>query len=221
MPLPEMPDNNKGGFDLRRYRGLLVWMAILFSAFFFWFVTQGAQPGRVKKLTYNELEAAIRDNRIESFLIEKPNYNITGKFRTEGTDPKEPTEFVSKADQEVISDLVKLANTQQVKYDFLPPSVWAEYLRIIIPTLFFLLLLYFLFFRQIRSAGGPGGVFSFGKSRATRITRDKVKKTFADVAGIDEACEEVAEIIEFLRNPDKFRALGGRLPRGCLLIGSP
>ncbi|MCH8141739.1 MAG: ATP-dependent zinc metalloprotease FtsH, partial [Proteobacteria bacterium] len=80
-------------------------------------------------------------------------------------------------------------------------------------------LIYFIFLRQMRGPGG--GILSFGKSKAVRITREKANKTFDDVAGIDEAREEVQEIIEFLRNPEKFQRLGGRLPRGVLLVGAP
>lgn len=88
-----------------------------------------------------------------------------------------------------------------------------------IPFLFVLGLLYFLFIRQIRAAGH--GVMSFGKSRARLLTRDKNKVTFKEIAGIDEAREEVHEIVEFLKDPDKFQSLGGRMPKGILLMGPP
>jgi cell division protease FtsH len=88
------------------------------------------------------------------------------------------------------------------------------------PVVLLLVLFYFLFARNIRS--GPGGMLmSFGRSKHRLHGKDKTKVTFDDVAGIDEAKEEVAEIIEFLRNPKKFQRLGGRIPRGVLLIGPP
>jgi cell division protease FtsH len=80
-------------------------------------------------------------------------------------------------------------------------------------------LLYFLFMRQMRGAGH--GAMSFGKSRARLLNRDKNKVTFENVAGIDEAKEEVQEIIEFLKDPKKFQKLGGRIPKGVLLMGPP
>jgi len=90
-----------------------------------------------------------------------------------------------------------------------------------VPWIILILIVWYFFFRQIRATGGPGNILSFGKSRARFITADKVKTTFADVAGIDEAKEEVGEIVEFLKNPSKFTRLGGRIPRGVLLVGPP
>ncbi|MFH1550663.1 MAG: ATP-dependent zinc metalloprotease FtsH [Planctomycetota bacterium] len=91
-----------------------------------------------------------------------------------------------------------------------------------LPLLLFGFLIYFLFFRQSRMMGGmPGGIMGFGRSRAKLANANRPKITFDDVAGVEEAKEEVREIIEFLRNPQRFRKLGGRIPRGVLLIGPP
>jgi len=87
------------------------------------------------------------------------------------------------------------------------------------PILLFLLLLYFFFRQQIRMAGK--GALNFGKSKARMLSRDKNKITFKDVAGVEEAKEEVTEIVEFLRDPKKFQKLGGRIPKGVLMVGSP
>lgn len=77
------------------------------------------------------------------------------------------------------------------------------------------------FMRQMQGGGGRGGAMSFGRSRARLLGEDQVKVTFADVAGVDEAKEEVKELVDFLRDPSKFQNLGGRIPRGVLLVGSP
>jgi ATP-dependent Zn proteases len=73
----------------------------------------------------------------------------------------------------------------------------------------------------MQGGGGRGGAMSFGKSKARLMGEDQVKVTFADVAGVDEAKEEVQELVEFLRDPGKFQKLGGKIPRGVLMVGSP
>jgi cell division protease FtsH len=87
------------------------------------------------------------------------------------------------------------------------------------PVLFLLALLYFLFRQQIRMAGK--GALNFGKSKARMLARDKNKITFKDVAGVEEAKDEVQELVEFLRDPKKFQKLGGRIPKGVLMVGPP
>jgi len=89
----------------------------------------------------------------------------------------------------------------------------------LIPLVLIIGLLYFLFMRQIRSAGR--GALSFGKSRAKLLTRDRDRLTFADVAGCDEAKEEVSEVVEFLKDPKKFTKMGGKIPKGMLMVGPP
>src|SRR5215207_10935241 len=89
----------------------------------------------------------------------------------------------------------------------------------VIPFVIIIGLLYFLFVRQLRQAGR--GALSFGKSRAKLLTRDRDKITFADVAGCDEAKEEVSEVVEFLKEPKKFTKMGGRIPKGILMVGPP
>ncbi|PYK39001.1 MAG: cell division protein FtsH, partial [Verrucomicrobia bacterium] len=88
-----------------------------------------------------------------------------------------------------------------------------------LPIALFLLVLYFLFRQQIRMAGK--GALNFGKSKARMLARDKNKITFRDVAGVEEAKDEVQELVEFLRDPKKFQKLGGRIPKGVLLVGPP
>lgn len=102
-----------------------------------------------------------------------------------------------------------------------PNNFFTQFVAPSIPVIILFLLIFYFFFRQLRASGGPGNILSFGKSRARFITADKIKTTFADVAGVEEAKEEVSEIVEFLKNPQKFSRLGGRIPHGVLLIGPP
>jgi cell division protease FtsH len=114
-----------------------------------------------------------------------------------------------------------LLEESDIKWKFAKQQIWLPFLLSwILPLIIFLALIYFLFARPLR--GGAGGMLmSFGRSKHRVQGKDRVKVTFKDVAGIEEAKDEVAEIIEFLKNPKKFQRLGGRIPRGVLLIGPP
>src|SRR5579862_3744681 len=114
----------------------------------------------------------------------------------------------------------KFFNDHKVPIEFQPANqFWLTLLLNAAPFVLFVVLLYFIFIRQIKLAGK--GAMSFGKSRARMLSRDKNKVTFKDVAGMQEAKEEVEEIIQFLKDPKKFQRLGGRIPKGVLMVGSP
>jgi len=115
----------------------------------------------------------------------------------------------------------RVGNDRAISYNATPESRLVAFLvTFIAPTAILLILLYFIFFRSISKAGGSG-VLSFGKSRARMAAKGQVNVTFDDVAGIEEAKQEVKEIIEFLRSPQKFQRIGARVPRGILLVGAP
>jgi cell division protease FtsH len=100
-------------------------------------------------------------------------------------------------------------------------DVWSSLLFTFVPWLLIMLAFFWFFTRQMRAAGGGGGLMSFGRSRVKMITPDQAKVTFDKVAGVEEAKEEVQEIIAFLKDPKRFSRLGGRVPRGVLLVGAP
>jgi cell division protease FtsH len=98
-------------------------------------------------------------------------------------------------------------------------NAWGNILAQLIPFILIIGLLYFLFVRQLRNAGR--GAMSFGKSKAKMLSRDREKITFANVAGCDEAKQEISEVVDFLKDPKKFQRMGGKIPKGMLLVGPP
>ena len=122
-------------------------------------------------------------------------------------------------DPKLIDDLV----VNDVKINVREPEGRSVLVDILVNTIPFLLIigLWIYIMRQMQGGGGKGGPMSFGKSKARMMTEDQVKVTFNDVAGCEEAKEEVFEVVEFLRDPGKFQKLGGKIPRGVLLAGSP
>ncbi len=123
-------------------------------------------------------------------------------------------------DQKLLDDLYN-HNVQTVGKLPEQQSIWAQLLIASFPILI-IIAVFMLFMRQMQGgAGGRGGPMAFGKSKARLLNEDQIKTTFADVAGVDEAKDEVLELVEFLRDPGKFQRLGGRIPRGVLMVGAP
>jgi cell division protease FtsH len=176
-------------------------------------------------ITWDEFVKYLKNNQIES--VEIGETEITGKFNQNGisSQGKKPSEtFTVDYKQQVVGELlVKMLDESGVKWKFSKQHAWLwNVVGMIFPILLMLGVIYFLFARNFRSGAG-GMLMSFGRSRHRLQSKDKdrVQITFNDVAGIEEAKEEVAEIIEFLKNPKKFQRLGGRIPRGVLLVGPP
>jgi len=129
-----------------------------------------------------------------------------------------PRGYLEKPEKiDELKSLVESRNFQFVASD----SFFYQIVIAILPVLLIIGVIWFFLIRQVKSMGGSGGPMAFGKSRAKLVTKDKRKTTFNDVAGIEESKDEVKEIIEFLRDPNRFKKLGARIPRGVLLIGPP
>jgi cell division protease FtsH len=173
-----------------------------------------------KEMSYSEFTDHVLNNNIGKVTV----FDNPG-----GADKLVVEEIATDADgNPVISDvkvsygdaIYDFLRENKVKFDFATENtVLRDILLSVGPFLMVMFLVYFLFIRQMRSAGK--GAMSFGKSRAKMLTRDRNKITFKDVAGIDEAKEEVEEIIDFLQDPKKFQKLGGRIPKGVMLSGPP
>ena len=219
---PENPQNPSGR---RRppmpVRALVAWLLLMtLMVSVFQVITQhGAKPD---PLAYNpEFLTLLTEGRINKCEVVMDgtgqNY-IRGELKDLDPATGKPRTF--RVETPVTENLVEKLTEANVPFEFKPqnPLLW-QILSSTIPFLVVFALIYYLFYRNM--ARGAGGAFSFGKSRARLMSRDTNKVSFKDVAGVDEAREEVQEIIEFLRDPKKFQRLGGRIPKGVLLVGPP
>ena len=196
-----------------------------------WVSSQALQPAARVRIPYSPtfLEQVRGGNVSE---ISSTGDAIQGTFKTAIKYPSnssraQPTTLFSTqvpsfADRTQLSNLLE---SKGVIEDAKPPDTGPSFLTSIIfgfgPTLLLILLFVFIMRRAAGAAGGAGGLMSFGRSRARRVEASEQPVTFNDVAGIDEAKEELTEIVDFLKNPDKYAKLGGKIPRGVLLSGAP
>ena len=188
---------------------VLVWLVIALVVFTV-FKQFDSRTGRSTSLAYSEFMDQAKSGRIKSAEIE--GNNIVGKT----VDDKLISTY-NPNDLWVVGDLMKYGVKVEGK------ARDENHLLSILVNWFPMLLLIgvWVFFMRQMQGGGRGGAFSFGKSKAKILDESNNTVTFADVAGCDEAKEEVGELVEFLRDPSKFQKLGGRIPRGVLMVGSP
>ncbi len=190
-----------------------IWVvvALLLFTLFRQFDTQSAAGGS-KAIAYSDLLDDVKAKRIKNVLIEGGNITAT---RIDDTKVRTIATFL---DRGLIGDL----RENGVRFDVKPPEE-PSFLQQIFVSWFPMLLLIgvWIFFMRQMQGGGKGGAFSFGKSKARMMDETTNTVTFADVAGCDEAKEEVNEVVDFLKDPTKFQKLGGRIPRGVLMVGPP
>jgi cell division protease FtsH len=164
-----------------------------------------------------EADADKDESHVERVTIKDGDYIFTVKNPKKGTTEKKVAQGPRKVDSELIDKLRKHDVIVTFEKDEGSP-LWSGALVTIVPMVL-LLGMFYLFMRQLQAGGGKA--MSFGKSRARMLNESANKVTFDDVAGVDEAKDEVEEIIEFLRDPKKFQRLGGRIPKGVLMVGPP
>src|SRR5688572_23704056 len=185
--------------------GLLLLLA-LGQAFFF-----SIQSGRA--IPYSEFKGMVRDGKVQEVVVAEDR--VRGTLKGTGDARARAFSAIRIEDPKLLEDLEQ----HGVKYTGEVASRWVgEVLSWVIP-LIFLVALWSFFFR--RMSGAEGGVMSFARSKAKIYADDDVKVSFGDVAGVDEAEEELKEIVEFLKNPRKYTSIGGKIPKGVLLVGPP
>lgn len=173
-------------------------------------------PDRSKRFRYSQLrDVEIGDRRITGKLERQEvdsNYELVG-------DPQEISFFTNKSDSDTVTtELMQDLRRANIDYDADDgPGLWERYGILLLMTGMLIALFVFM----MRRLGGAGSPMQFGRSRGRLYAEEDLGVTFNDVAGIDEAVEEVREIVDFLRSPDKYQRLGGRIPKGVLLVGPP
>ena len=215
--LPAYGKNKLPGWSGRN--GLWTW--ILFGVAVILLVSIYSRPDfSSKEIPYSEFKDKVRAGEIRKVIISPNIY----KGFTEQAPPKNHlshmpvTYYVAMAIDD--PDLIKLMDEKKVEYEAENVVLKNFFWHWVLPFVVLLLIWRLLFSRAFRM--GPGaGIMSFGKNRARLVVDDSKKVTFEDVAGVDEAKEELSEIIDFLKTPQKFRAIGGKIPKGILLVGPP
>ncbi|NEX20774.1 ATP-dependent zinc metalloprotease FtsH [Thiorhodococcus mannitoliphagus] len=191
---------------------ILLWVAVTF-----WLVmmlNSLTAPDQIepRSLSYSQFLQELSDGAVKEVTIQ--DETIKG-LRTDGS----RFETYNPGDPGLVGDLLNNSVTIRAK----PPEQPSVFMQVVAAWLPFIVLagIWIWFMRRNSGGGGAGGIFNFGKSRARQHAEGEVKVTLRDVAGVEEAKEEVAELVDFLRSPQKFSNLGGRIPRGVLMVGPP
>ncbi len=203
---------------------ILIWLAIFAVMAVLWYQTD--KTGNENQIPMYDVVLATEEGRVESGKIfPNPNggndyYDVVGTLReAEALAPDGVGPIAFKASGKLGDEQYAILQRSKKFEENEANTFLPQLLAGLIPFLLVIGLLYFLFVRQLRMAGR--GALNFGKSKAKLLTRDKDKITFKDVAGCDEAKEEVSEVIDFLKDPKKFQRMGGRIPKGILMVGPP
>ncbi len=188
-----------------------LWLVIILMMVMLYNIFNQQQVGQ-SEVSYSEFLAMVDDGRVQNVVIQGQDLYLTD---TSGA------RYKSFAPDD--GDLIGILRSQGVVIKAKPPAEASWFMSIIVSWLPMIVLIgvWIFFMRQMQGGAGGGKALSFGKSRARLMDDKKEKVTFANVEGIDEAKEELTEVVDFLKNPSKYTRLGGRIPKGVLLVGNP
>ncbi|MEN6327357.1 MAG: ATP-dependent zinc metalloprotease FtsH [Syntrophomonas sp.] len=194
-------------------KNIAIYVLIVLLALFAMKLTSKSND-KVSALTEPQFYSQVEQGQVKTANVEAAEevYNITGEL-------KDNSMYKTTVSKE--TDIIRLLREKKVDYSthpVPPPSIWMTLLTTLFPII---ILIVFLLFIMNQTQGGGGRVMQFGKSKARLMTGEDVKITFKDVAGAEEAKEEMAEVVEFLKSPQKFLQMGAKIPRGVLLFGAP
>ncbi len=194
-------------------KNLILWVIIALVLMMV-FNNFGPRQAATQQIAYSQFISDVKSGRVKSVVIEENN--IHGKMDDGAT-------FSTYSPETDNAPLIGVLLSNDVTIEARAPEQHGLLTQIFISWFPMLLLIgvWIFFMRQMQGGAGGRGALSFGKSRARLLAEDQVKTTFSDVAGVDEAKEEVAELVEFLRDPGKFQKLGGKIPQGVLMVGAP
>ena len=197
---------------------MLYFFIFLAIAALIWYSYSGNQQ-EATPLYINQVVADLHAGKITRMIVEETEVTVIYKDGTKESANIEPGEGFLQQIRDLGATPEDLA-PDKVKLDFRPPSIWPDIftgIMYILPVILVVVMFWYL----MRQSQGGGGALSFGKSRARMFTGDRPMVTFEDVAGVEEAKEELREVVEFLKEPEKFLKLGARIPKGVLLVGPP
>ena len=216
-------NKNDDNFQWKRAsRSLIIWILIILGSVLFANAFGNLGGKGEREISYMQYRSFLEAGKIESAVIEGNIFHGVLKYE----DAVQVNGKVIKIKRFRVTlpfvqdSMLKEWDKYGVKYDFRNKSLdWFGYLLNLLPWV--LIAGLWLFFLRRMQSGGTKGIFSFGKSRAKMMVENKPRVTFNDVAGVDEAKEELQELVDFLKSPEKYQRLGGRIPKGALLLGPP